>query len=197
MLSLFFENKKNYFSWTRYLFLPTMPEMNLPMMNNLKIIFFFLLFIVSFLLFFNFSLAKDSIDLYFFFGQNCSASAQLAQKLMEVSDQYPSLKINAFEVWYNPQNQKLLNVLAKAYKIEPTGVPVVFVGDLAVEGFSPSTFWQIKEEVRRCSIVKCQSPIEKIKINENKPKFRWKNFVLFIGIIIFIIFLISLFKKKK
>jgi len=166
------------------------------MTNNLKIFFFFLLLAIVFLSFVNFSLAKN-IELYFFFGQTCPYSAQLAQKLIEISDQYPSLKIRTFEVWHNPQNQKLLNALAEAYKIKVENVPVVFIGDLAVEGSDSSTLWRIKEEVRRCSIVNCPSPIEKIKIKEKKNKINWKILATTFGIIILIIFLIPLFKKKK
>lgn len=163
---------------------------------NLKRIIF--LFFIVYCLKFPVCFAQEkTIELYFFYDKGCPYCAQMAQELQKIQEEYPQLKINAFEVWSHLQNQKLLNALSEAYKIKPSGVPVVFVGNLAIEGVDPYTLWQIKEEVRRCMIVKCFSPIEKIKMTENKVKINWKNILIFTGAIVFIIFLISLLKKKR
>ncbi len=162
--------------------------------KNTSFIFFFLLF--YFLLFINFSLAKD-IELYFFFGSGCPYCAQMASYLQEIQKDYPQLKINPLEVWHNLQNQKLMLALAEVYKIKIEGVPVVFVGDLAIEGAGLSQVLQIKEEVRRCSITSCPSPIEKIKTIPSQT-INWKNVALFFGgLIIFLILIFTLLKKKK
>ncbi|MFN3301786.1 MAG: hypothetical protein ACK413_02020 [Patescibacteria group bacterium] len=155
----------------------------------------FLLFLLSFL-FFSFAYSK-TIELYFFWGSGCPHSAQMAQFLREISPQYPELKINALEVWYNPANQKLLLAMAEGYKMKFEAVPVVFVGNLSIEGAGPSQFFQIKEEIRRCSISGCPSPIERIKTVPAK-NLNFKNIALFFGgLIIFLIIVFSFFKKEK
>lgn len=163
-------------------------------------LFLLIIFVIGnlYFLFTRFAFSKNQIELYFFYGQDCPYCAKMADILKEVQGQYPELKINALEVWYNPQSQKLLTALAESYKIKPEGVPVVFVGNLAVEGTDSGAIWQIKEEVRRCSISPCPSPIEKIKIEENKLVPNFKNIGLIAGgLVIFLILIFSFLKKKK
>lgn len=167
------------------------------MKKTQKILIFSFIF---YFLFFTFNISftySKAIELYFFFGQGCPYSAKIAQALQEIQKNFPQLKVNAFEVWFYPQNQKLLETLAREYKIRPKWVPVVFVGDLAVEGAEPSQIFQIKEEVRRCSIADCPSPIERIKVSPNKVQLNWKNIGIFSGVVIFLFLFINLLRKKK
>lgn len=165
-------------------------------MNLKSILFLFslvccLLFIVSFA-------SSKNIDLYFFFAQDCPYSAKIASALLEIQKQYPELKIYSLETLYNPQNQKLLAVLAESYGVKIEAVPVIFVGEKVIEGSGPNEVFQLKEEVRRCSISGCPSPIEKIKSIKNKPELNWLNISLAVGFVIFlIIFFLILFKKMK
>lgn len=156
----------------------------------------FIFFSIFHLLFFNLAYSK-TVDLYFFWAHDCPYSTQMALKLQEIQTQFPELKINALEVLYNPQNQKLMRALAEIYKVRIDNVPVIFVGNLAVQGAGSNQVLQIKEEIRRCSISGCPSPIEKIKTVPAK-QFNFKNItLLFGGLIIFFIIFISVLKKKK
>ncbi|MCX7778951.1 MAG: hypothetical protein N2259_01780 [Patescibacteria group bacterium] len=169
------------------------------MTNYRKIILFIILVIGNlYFLLTQCAFAKNQIELYFFYGEGCPYCAQMTVHLKEIQEQYPQLKINAFEVWHHPFNQKLLNTLAEAYQVKPTGVPVVFIGHLALEGVNKQVIWQIKEEVRRCSIAQCSSPIEKIKVvKDKKRELNWQNIGIFAGAIIFLFLLLNLLKKKK
>ncbi len=162
-----------------------------------KIIIFSVIFYVLFFIFnISFTYSK-AIDLYFFWGSGCSHCANMAQVLKEISAQYPELKINTFEVWYNSNNQKLLAVMAEAYNFKPEGVPVIFIGDQVIERDGQTEIIQLKEAVRICSISSCVSPIEKIKTVSSKT-INFKNIFLFgAGLIIFLIIIFKLFKKKK
>jgi len=168
------------------------------MINSQKIITFFLLLVISFLLFVNFSLAKNSVELYFFFGQGCPYCAKMAQALFEIQKQYSELKINPLEVWYNSQNQKLMMALAEVYKVKIEGVPVIFIGDKVIEGAGQAEIFQLKEAIRQCSITGCPSPIDRIKTKERVLTLNFINIGL-IGGGLFIIFILifALFKRKK
>lgn len=167
------------------------------MTKNQKIISFFLLLSTCYFLLSNFTYSK-AIDLYFFWGSGCPHCANMAQVLKEISAQYPELEIKTFEVWYIPNNQKLLTVMAEAYnKFKPGGVPVIFIGDQVIEGDGQTEIIRLKEAVRICSISSCVSPIEKIKTVSSKT-INFKNIFLFgAGLIVFLVIIFTLFKKKK
>jgi glutaredoxin len=166
------------------------------MNNKQKIISFFLLLLTFYLLFSNFAYGK-TIELYFFWGSGCPHCANMASVLKEINASYPTLKINTFEVWHSPANQTMLNAVAEGYNFKPAGVPVIFIGDKAIEGDSQTAIAQLKEAVKNCSISDCSSPIERIKLSKNKIQFNWSNLGILAGVIIFIFLLINLFKKKK
>lgn len=167
------------------------------MSNCRKLVIFLGLFAICSLLSVDFSLAKNQIDLYFFYGQGCPYCAQMSQVLKEIQEKYSQLKINALEVWYNQNNQKLLTAMSEAYKIKPEGVPVIFIGEQAIEGAGAGEIFQVKEAVRVCSISDCSSPIKKIKTIPAKT-LNFKNIALFLGgLVIFLIITLSFFKKKK
>lgn len=163
-----------------------------------KTLFIFLLFTISSLLLVNFSLAKNPIELYFFFGQGCPYCTKMAQALSEIQKQYPELKINPLEIWYNSQNQRLMMALVEVYKVKIEGVPVVFIGDKVIEGSGQAEIFQIKEEVRRCSISSCASPIDKIETRERALALNFKNIGLIGGgLFIILVLIFTFFRKKK
>lgn len=167
------------------------------MTKSQKIISFFLLLFTFYLLFSNFTYGKE-IELYFFWGNGCPHCAKMAQVLQEIKTQYPALNSpHSFEVWYNPNNQRLLNAMAAGYNFKPTGVPVIFIGDNVIEGDSQTSINQLKEAVKQCSVSDCISPIDKIKTSKSRIELNWGNIGIFAGVIIFIFLIVSLLKKNK
>lgn len=166
------------------------------MIKNQKIIIF-IFFLTIFCLFPFFQTHAQNIDLYFFWGSGCPHCANMASVLQEINASYSTLKINTFEVWYNPNNQRLLNAVADGYNFKPSGVPVIFVGDQVIEGDSQTAINRLKEAIRQCSVNECISPKDKIKTSKNKIILKWDNIGILAGIIIFIFLIISLLKKKK
>lgn len=162
-----------------------------------KIICFFLLLFTFCLLFSNFAYGK-AIELYFFWGSGCPHCAKMAQVLQEIKTQYPELNSpHSFEVWYNPNNRRLLNAMAAGYNFEPTSVPVIFIGEKVIEGDSQASINQLKEAVKQCSVLDCISPIDKIKTSKNKIELNWGNIGIFAGVVIFIFLIVSLLRKNK
>jgi hypothetical protein len=51
--------------------------------------------------------------------------------------------------------------MANSYKISPKGVPVTFVGDNALVGFSEKTGMQIEQAIKYCIKNSCEDPLYK------------------------------------
>lgn len=170
-----------------------------------------ILLVISFLLFMGVCQAQsNAIDLYFFYGQGCSHCAQAEQFLVALNQQYPTLNIKSFEVFYHQENRQIYFALAKAYKINVAEVPVpgIFIGEKSFVGYNDFIGSQIRNEVLRCLNQKCLSPIEKIQTGQNNQtadndnKVSLKQIIIgwiVIGLIIFaiIFFLIKFISRKK
>lgn len=60
------------------------------------------------LLFFRITLSQSKgVDLYFFYGQGCPHCAQAEQFLTQLNQQYQTLNIKSFEVFYHQENRQL------------------------------------------------------------------------------------------
>lgn len=169
------------------------------MIKNIKILFASLLLISSFLLFVNFSFAKNTVDVFFFYSTGCPHCTTMAQALSEVARQNPQQVIPHPLEATSMAGAALLPSLAKSYGISPDSVPIVFVGDRAIVGAGPNQINQLKETVRACLISSCPSPKERIETVEhrNRLDIKWGNLGILIGILSFIFLFISLLKKKK
>lgn len=161
-----------------------------------KIISFFILLSTFCFLFSSFA-TGETIKLYFFWGNGCPHCANMATVLQEIKLNYPQLEIKYFEVWYDSNNQILLNALAAGYNFDVQGVPVIFIGDYVIEGDGQAEIDRLKAVIQNCSVTDCLSPEDKIKVSENKIIFNWPNIGILVGAIAFIFLTINLFKKKK
>ena len=127
-------------------------------------IYFLLIFF--FIFFFNFfpqkSLALNKVEIYFFWGQGCPHCAQEKPFLEELKQKYPELIVKEFEVYYNRENQELFKKVAQAYKTQPVGVPMTFIGKDFVVGFGTkeTTGKQIENLIQNCLTNICPSPEE-------------------------------------
>ncbi|MFA6272684.1 MAG: hypothetical protein WC693_06380, partial [Patescibacteria group bacterium] len=71
-----------------------------------------ILYLLAFLLFLligaNQVRAQENINIYFFWGNGCPHCAEEEPFLEQLKAKYPNIEIRDFEVWYNKDNQKLL-----------------------------------------------------------------------------------------
>jgi glutaredoxin len=104
------------------------------------------------------------VDLYFFEGQGCPHCAKMKSYLEGLKKDYPNLKVYDFEVYFSKENQELFDKMAKAYKTDSNGVPMVFIDDEVISG---EDFEKVKNAIERCSDEICISPMEKIKETPN------------------------------
>ncbi len=112
--------------------------------------------------------AGKPITLYLFWGEGCPHCKQEKELLGELKARYPDLDIKAFETRSNKKYVELYMLMAKAYGVDPLGVPGTFLGERAWVGFNPSIAQSIEDEVARCAEIGCDDPIE--RLNEGAPK---------------------------
>ena len=84
--------------------------------------------------------AAEVVNVYLFWGDGCPHCEEERPFLHALanSDFAGRLKIHEYEVWYNEENADLGDQFAKAYGVEPTGVPMTFIGTHFFSGFNES-----------------------------------------------------------
>jgi thiol-disulfide isomerase/thioredoxin len=143
---------------------------------------FFLLIFIFFLSFFSLKeiFSAGKVEIYFFWGQGCPHCAKEKPFLEELKQKYPQLEVKDFEVYYSRENQELFKKVAQAYKTQPVGVPMTFIGKDFIVGFGTkeTTGKQIENLIQNCLTNICPSPeeilaaggIDKWKPGEEPPK---------------------------
>jgi len=128
-----------------------------------KKIFFLLVFVLLLSFFLKKEiLAKEKLEIYFFWGQGCPHCAKEKPFLEELKQKYPQLEVKEFEVYYSQENQELFQRVAQAYKTQAQGVPTTFIGKDFVVGFGTkeTTGKEIEGLIQNCLQTQCPSPEE-------------------------------------
>lgn len=98
-------------------------------------------------------------DLYFFYSPGCLFCAKEELFLTEMQDKYPELNVSSFNI---RENNELLQNLAKVYSTEISHVPITFINDKSIIGFSEETGKKIEGEIQNCIKNSCDSPLKKL-----------------------------------
>lgn len=80
-------------------------------------------------------IAADPLTVYFFWGQGCPHCAKEEMFLEEMKSKYPQVAVRDFEVWKNPENQKILAALGEKLGVKISGVPFTVVGEKYFNGW--------------------------------------------------------------
>lgn len=78
---------------------------------------------------------NKTVCIYFFYGETCPHCAQEKPFLSRLEEKY-SLEVHSFEVYFNKENQKLFENIAKAYGTTASGVPTTFIGEKVFVGYT-------------------------------------------------------------
>jgi len=105
----------------------------------------------------------DTITLYLFHGDGCPHCADEQDFLETIKDDYPNLKIEKYEVWYNNQNAELLGKVEAAFSKKRSGVPLTVIGSTAISGFGPGTDKRIERAIKYYQENEYEDTIQKIK----------------------------------
>lgn len=94
-------------------------------------------FIVTIIMLFLFSsnvLAKE-VNVYVFYGKTCPHCEEAMKYLDKIKNKY-DLNIIKYEVWYDSDNQKIMNEVADFLDVNPSGVPFVIIDNTPIFGYS-------------------------------------------------------------
>jgi len=94
--------------------------------------------VLIFLFFFGFFssiFAQGDFEINFFYREGCFYCKKEIKFLEEIKEKYPEIKINYYEIYHNPENQKLFQEFAKKYELKHFGVPILFIGDRHFLGY--------------------------------------------------------------
>ena len=104
-------------------------------MKSVKNILF--IFIFSLALFFSFNIkayAKE-VNVYVFYGKTCPHCEEAMKYLDKIKNKY-DLNIIKYEVWYDQDNQALMNEIADFLDVNASGVPFVIIDNTPIFGYS-------------------------------------------------------------
>ena len=98
----------------------------------------------------------ERVVLYFFWAQGCPHCAAAKPTLAELERRHPQLEVRSFEVSASAENQRRFAAMAAKFGIEPTGVPVFFLGSRHFVGYSSAVTPRLLEAaVSRCLSTGC------------------------------------------
>ncbi len=90
---------------------------------------------------------EKEITLYLFHGDGCPHCAAELEFLDSIQEEYPTLTIKKYEVWYNDENAELLSKVEEAFSITRSGVPTTIVGDTNIMGFGSGSDIKIRNAI--------------------------------------------------
>lgn len=160
-----------------------------------------LLFLLTTLFFISRTKASPPVDVFFFHQNGCPHCEEMKIFLAGLVRNDKAIKISAYEVSSDLNNQALFIEMAKAYGASPDGLPMLFIGDKAINGNYPT---EVENEIAKCLSLGCASPMEKLKnstpdkpddaLAEDLMKLRW---IVLILAIMFIAVLIYFSREKR
>jgi thiol-disulfide isomerase/thioredoxin len=94
---------------------------------------------------------QPTVNMYLFWGDGCPHCAAEHEALPVLKEKYPQLQIYTLEVWYDQNNQALMQTIAEALGTKATGVPFTVIGDKYFSGFNEQTsISQFETRIQEC-----------------------------------------------
>ena len=92
---------------------------------------------------------KNKVNIYFFWGSTCPHCKAEFAFFDEIKEEYGDYyNLYTYEVWENPDNEKIMNKFADALNEEVTGVPYTVIGDVSFTGFGESSKEKFIEAIK-------------------------------------------------
>jgi len=131
--------------------------------------FLFFAFALSAILFFSPVVkAENNLNIYLFWGEGCPHCAKEKTFLNKILPNYPTVKLNTYEVYYNQTNVGYMQDVAKTLDIDAGGVPFIIIGDKGIVGFGEGTTdKEIELQIKYCVANTCSDSVGSI-VNKNK-----------------------------
>ena len=93
---------------------------------------------------------KEKINVYFFWGKGCPHCEELITFLDSLSKEYDSyFDLYTLEVWYNEENNELMNKLVESLDKEVEGIPCLIIGNQVFFGYDQSMEKELKSTIKK------------------------------------------------
>ncbi|MEJ2432392.1 MAG: hypothetical protein P8Y53_04205 [Pseudolabrys sp.] len=110
------------------------------------------------------------VELVLFYGRGCPHCGAMRDYLATLKDRFPQLRVRAYEVYFDPANDRLFERMAHAYGIKIEGVPTAFLGDVVFAGYAEDMQPVIEQHVRQCIAQGCASPLTRVAAAGPAPR---------------------------
>jgi thiol-disulfide isomerase/thioredoxin len=104
---------------------------------------------------------ETEVELIVFWGIGCPYCAQEMEFLEGLTEDYPELEINSYEVRYEPANLDLFRSTMAERGLEARSIPTTILGDEVWQGFDSGTGDQIRAAVVSALAASAPAPIPK------------------------------------
>jgi glutaredoxin len=104
--------------------------------------------------------AKGKIVVYLFWGRGCPHCENEKSFLADRQRENPVLEVRSYEVWYDKKNAGLLASMLQARGMQSSGVPVTFIDDQMLVGFTGQTEARLIAAIRECGTRSCSDPAD-------------------------------------
>ncbi len=106
------------------------------------------------------STPQQPVVLTMFWGDGCPHCAEAKPFLEGLKEKYPTLQLDYYEVWYNDDNLKKMQDMAKQYGFEASGVPTIFIGDKHWVGFNDEIGKEIEAAIQAAASGSGESAVQ-------------------------------------
>lgn len=123
------------------------------------------------------ALATYDVQAHLFYGEGCPHCAKEKVFLGKLIESHPELKLTEYEIYYNQNNNKLMQEVAQKLGIKSGGVPFLVIGDKHFVGYAEGiTSRAIEARVKECGLKECgdivnthqTEPVEIVKNEETE-----------------------------
>ncbi|NLH44966.1 MAG: hypothetical protein GX451_02365 [Acholeplasmataceae bacterium] len=117
--------------------------------------------------------AASSVRAYLFYGNGCPHCAKERDFLKKLDEKYPQLEVKEYEIYYNQENNALLQKVAMELKTDVGGVPFLVIGDKYYIGFAEGiTSQKVESRIAECSNTECADSVALIIGEQINPEVR-------------------------
>jgi len=112
---------------------------------------------------------KNKVVVYFFWGKGCPHCEHEKAFFEAIRHEIPSMEVRDHEVWYNKKNAALLADMLGAYGRTSSGVPVTFIDEQVITGFSKQSQRNMEALLRGCVHAPCADPLAILNKKTARP----------------------------
>lgn len=114
--------------------------------------------------------AESAVTAHFFYGKGCPHCAKEMDFLDRLEDKYPQLVVEKYEIYYDLNNNILLQKVGAYLRADVGGVPFLVIGDKYYIGYAEGIIAEeIEARVRGCVEVGCEDIVAVVLDEPKNP----------------------------